>query len=173
MMNSCVFLDRDGVINVRPKGRYVLDVSEFQILPGILSVLELIRERNHSMVVVTNQSGVARGVMTMEKLKAINRCMEERLAEAGIELLDVFVCPSADDTCEDRKPNPGMLLKAAEKHQLNLSESWMVGDQEGDIMAGKRAGCRTILMAEDAVETMADHRVANTAELKDLLAKTL
>jgi D-sedoheptulose 7-phosphate isomerase len=141
-----VFLDRDGVLNravVRNgKPHPPSSVAELEVMPNAQGALERLREKGYKLLVVTNQPDVSRGVSSKESVDAIN----EKLA-SELDLDEIVVCYHADDDhCECRKPKPGMLLDAARRHQINLAESFMVGDRWRDVEAGQKAGCRTILI---------------------------
>ncbi|MBM4142750.1 MAG: HAD-IIIA family hydrolase [Lentisphaerae bacterium] len=171
-MRKCVFFDRDGIVNRSPgPDRYVKDWSEFELLPEFVDVLRVVRERGYDAVIATNQRGVARGMVSLEALHDIHRRLRARLArEHGLELLDVFFCPHEEGACDCRKPRPGMLTAAAARHGIDLGASWMVGDDERDVEAGRRAGCRTIRVAPAGVATAADFRADDLAALRALLA---
>jgi D-glycero-D-manno-heptose 1,7-bisphosphate phosphatase len=169
----CVFFDRDGIVNRRPVGRYVTRKDEFHLLPAFVEALEVVREKGYAAVVVTNQSGIERGHMTHETVREIHDHLDGMLRASGLALLDIVVCPSADDGHPDRKPNPGMLLRAAARHGIDLDRSWMVGDQERDVLAGKRAGCRTVLVEGPDESTEAEFRLRDVAELPAFLRQHL
>ena len=172
---KCVFFDRDGIVNrpPPPERRYVTHRDYFELIPEFVDVLRQVRARGYEAVVVTNQSGIARGRMTEADAHDIHRHLEELLAGHGLHLLDVVMCPSDDDRHPDRKPNPGMLLTAARRHAIDLPSSWMVGDQERDVEAGRRAGCRTILVEAGDRSTAAEFHVRGMKELADLLERVL
>ncbi|MBN1670672.1 MAG: HAD family hydrolase [Kiritimatiellae bacterium] len=176
-MNRCVFFDRDGVVNRSPgPGDYVRSWAEFHLLAGFVDALRVVRERGFVAVVVTNQRGVARGLMPMESVEDIHRRLRRTLRrEYDLDLLDILVCPHEKGTCACRKPQPGMLLEAARRHAIDLSGSWMVGDSERDIEAGRRAGCHTIFVGdvEAASSAAADFRVQDVDALAGLLAARL
>jgi histidinol-phosphate phosphatase family protein len=172
---KCVFLDRDGIVNAPPgEERYVRKAEDFVLQPAFPAVLREIAGAGFEAIVVTNQRGVALGLMTIEDVAGIHGRLADILREEhGLSLLDVMCCPHDRGECECRKPKPGMLLAAAARHGIDLSASWMVGDQERDIEAGRRAGCRTILVeAADAV-TAADYKVRDLTELAALLRRVL
>lgn len=174
MRKPCVFFDRDGIVNEPPTAaRYVRNVSEFRLNPEFLDVLRIVRGRGYEAVVVTNQKGVATGAMSRADVEAIHAEMRRQIEEAGLHLTDVIVCTAADDADPRRKPHPGMLLEAAERHQLDLCRSWMIGDNEKDIEAGRRAGCRSILVSSEERLSSADFRVRRLGELPDLLNRIL
>ena len=146
-----LFLDRDGVINRKmPEHQYVLRREQFEFLPGVFDALSLLEREGYEMYVVSNQAGVGKGSMTVEDLEGINAWMSEQLAAKGIHLRGIYYCPHrAEEHCSCRKPEPGMLLQAAKEHGIDLKDAIFVGDSPTDEEAGKRAGCRTILMESD------------------------
>lgn len=143
---KAVFLDRDGVINRKlPKGRYVTKWDELEILPGVPEAITLLNQAGYLVFIATNQRGVAKGLMSLDDLEAIHRRLSTELASRGATIAQVYYCPhDVSPPCRCRKPAPGMLLDAAVAHNLNLGDSWMIGDSSRDIEAGHQAGCRTI-----------------------------
>lgn len=148
MPKKAVFIDRDGVINRKmPEGDYVKSWEEFEFLPGIIEALRRLAEAGYAIFVVTNQRGISRGLMTEANLRDIHSRMEEELQRHGIILAGIYYCPHGyEDDCDCRKPKPGLLLRAAAEHGVDLSASVFIGDSEKDIEAGVAAGCRTILI---------------------------
>ncbi len=152
-MNRIVFIDRDGVIC---KEKHLLSKKEdLELLPQTEEAIKKLNEHNYRVVVVTNQPVVARGLCTEEEVIEINKHLEQLLLEKGAKLDRIYYCPHHPKgviakytiECECRKPKPGMLLQAKKDFGLEtLSESYMIGDQIGDILAGERAGCKTILV---------------------------
>lgn len=144
-MNRAVFLDRDGVLNravVRGGRPYPpASLAELEILPGVAQALEQLRERGFRLIGVTNQPDVARGTQTREVVEAINARL---IAELSLD--EIRVCYEDGDDAVCRKPNPGMLLEAAQQHSIDLPASYLVGDRWRDIEAGRRAGCRTVFI---------------------------
>lgn len=172
----CVFFDRDGIVNHPPDDamRYVLHEDQFHLLPGFIESLRLVLARGYKAVIVTNQSGVARGRMSDADLERIHAKLDRLLEAEGVAVHDILVCTSLDDTHTHRKPNPGMLLEAAERHHLDLARSWMIGDQEKDVQAGRRAGVhKTVKVKPLHTKTDADFRVDTMAELPSLLERVL
>ena len=165
-MKRAAFLDRDGVINRKPpEGKYVTCWEEMQFLPGVPEAIALLREAGYDVFVVTNQRGVAKGLLTLDELESIHQRMCQRLAAAGASITKVFYCPHEEQPpCTCRKPAPGMLLTAARDHELDLAFSWMIGDSEIDVEAGKNAGCKTVRIVKC---TESENRGA------DLVAKSL
>ncbi len=145
-----VFLDRDHTVIHDPG--YLSDPDAVKLLPGVERAIRSLAQAGYKIVVVTNQSGVARGLLSVETLDAIHTEMRRQLAAGGAHVDGVYYCPyHPDGTVEQyaveselRKPQPGMLLQAAEDLHIDLAGSWMVGDSPRDIEAGQRAGCRTV-----------------------------
>lgn len=154
---KAVFMDRDGTIN-----RYVgflRNIDEFELLPGVADAIKRINEYGYLAIVVTNQPVIARGEVTVSELTEIHNKMETLLGAEGAYLDAIYYCPHHPHKgyegevpelkvdCDCRKPKPGMLLKAAEDYNIDLSQSWMIGDGENDLKAGKTAGCKTALIS--------------------------
>lgn len=153
---KCIFLDRDGTINVF--GDFVRNSSSFRLAPTAAKAIKLINESEYLAICVTNQPVIARGETTFEELNNIHNKMEDELGKEGAYLNDIFFCPHHPDKgyegeikelkidCSCRKPKIGMLLKAKEFYNIDLSKSWMIGDTKQDIQTGINAGCKTILL---------------------------
>lgn len=165
-MKACVFFDRDGIVNRFPgDGKYVERMEDFHLQQEFFEALAVVQRKKYAAVIVTNQRGVALGRMSMDTVRELHDYVEKEAQKLGLALTDVYVCPHDDDDHPHRKPNPGMLLDAARKHNLDLSRSWMVGDSEKDVLAGQRAGCRTVLVAHSSKPTRADYCLSHMAEL--------
>ncbi|OGC04214.1 hypothetical protein A2276_06380 [candidate division WOR-1 bacterium RIFOXYA12_FULL_43_27] len=151
-MGKAVFLDKDGTIN-HDKG-YIDHPSKIDLLPGSSEAIRTFNEAGLKVVVITNQSGVARGYFNEGMLSAIDKSLQKKLLSENAFYDAIYYCPHHPEVgsypykqdCDCRKPNPGMLLKAAEEFNLNLDECFMVGDKLSDIEAGKNAGCKTVLV---------------------------
>lgn len=174
-LRPCVFFDRDGIVNESPgPGRYVTCWDEFHLIPAFVEALRVAHRHGYVGVLATNQRAVARGLMTLATLDAIHRRLADLLTrEHGISLLDIACCPHAEGACACRKPQPGLLLSMAAKHRLDLPASWMVGDAETDIEAGRRAGCRTVRIGPLTEPSLADARAAAMEALPALLETVL
>lgn len=143
---KAVFLDRDGTV-IEDVG-YPRDPEQVRLLPGAAEALERLRRAGFALVVVSNQSGIGRGLVTEEEAAAVHRRFVSALAERGIELAGAFYCPHAPaDGCSCRKPSPELLRRAADELHLDLECSFMVGDKDSDVEAGRRAGCAAVLIA--------------------------
>ncbi len=139
MPRRAVFLDRDGVIN--EDRAYVHRPEDFVLREGVPRALAEFQRQGFALVVITNQSGIARGYFTQRDFESLNCHMLATLATAGIQIAGVYCCPHGpEDGCPCRKPNPDMILRAAREHQLDLARSWLIGDKSSDIEAARRAG---------------------------------
>ncbi len=174
-LRPAVFFDRDGIVNRPPHpARYVNRAEDFHLLPEFVAALRVALARGYEAVIVTNQKGVGRGLMTQAALDEIHDRLVAELAAEGLSLRDIVFCTAVDDANPRRKPNPGMLLEAAQKHGLDLGRSWMIGDSETDILAGQRAGCAvTVRVSPPGEPTAADHRLPDMAALAAWLATRL
>lgn len=145
-MNKALFLDRDGVINVEKN--YVHKIEDFEFIDGIFELTKYFQDNGYLIIVITNQAGIGRGYYTDEDFHKLNDWMIDQFKQKGILITEVYYCPfhpthgigEYKKDSFDRKPNPGMILKAARKYNINLSESILIGDKEGDILAGNNAG---------------------------------
>ena len=135
-MTKALFLDRDGTINV--DYGYVYEPERFVFIDGVFDFCRMAQEKDYLIIVVTNQSGIERGYFAEADFAAITKYMVDKFAEAGVAITDVFHCPSLEGP--DRKPEPGMFLKAKEKYDIDMVASISVGDTERDVIAGQRAG---------------------------------
>lgn len=149
-MKKAAFLDRDGVINRKmPEGQYVTRWQEIEFLPEVPEAISLLVKAGFCVLVVTNQRCVAKGLLTASELEGIHTRMCQELAAQGASITDVYYCPhESKPPCSCRKPAPGLLLKAAQEHTIDLQGSWMIGDSAIDVEAGRKAGCKTILIMD-------------------------
>ena len=147
---KAVFLDRDNTVIADME--FSTDRAGLRPLPGALKALRRLQEAGYLLIVATNQSGVARGRFSEESLRGFHEHFLRRFERSGVRLAGIYYCPHyAEGTvaeysvaCDCRKPQPGLLLRAAREHGVDLEQSWMVGDRPADIGAGRAAGCRTI-----------------------------
>ena len=145
-MNKAAFLDRDGVIN-RDCG-YVYRLQDLELLPGVVEGLQTLQRAGYLLVVVTNQSGIARGLYSESDYDQFTRALRSRLQEHGVELSAVYHCPHLPDApvlqyrmqCDCRKPRPGMLRQAMKDMNIDPQRSFLVGDKPSDVQAGHAAG---------------------------------
>lgn len=152
-LNRAVFLDRDGTINV-DKG-FVHSIDDFEFIPGVPQAIKLLKNAGFLVIVVTNQSGVARGYYPLDAVHRLHQYLSDQLAEFGTGVDGYYICPhhlqgkeyDYARACSCRKPFPGMILHAAEDFAIDLTCSYMIGDKQSDVQAGLAAGCRPMLLA--------------------------
>lgn len=163
---KAIFLDRDGTINHYVG--FLRNIDEFELLPGAAEAVALINASGYLAVVITNQPVIARGEVSEEELRQIHNKMETLLGLEGAYLDGIYVCPHHPDqgfagerpelkiVCECRKPKPGLLLQAASDLNIDLASSWMIGDSESDLLAGRAAGCKVALLTREPQNMKAD-----------------
>jgi histidinol-phosphate phosphatase family protein len=176
-LRPAVFLDRDGTL-IEEKN-YLARPEQVRVLPGVPEALVMLRSAGFACVVVTNQSGVGRGLFTEQDLHTVNEEMVRQLRQAGATIDGLYYCCIAprikDKTIIEhthRKPGPGMLLQAVHELGLDLSRSWMVGDSASDILAGRHAGCRANILLRTGHDILSSLACLgdNDVVLDDLLA---
>ena len=174
---KAVFLDRDGVIN-RDRDDYVKNVRELKIFPQSPTAIARLTDAGWPVFVVSNQQGIAKGLISEEDLQEMQAEITRQVSAAGGSITAFYYCKHLDaENCGCRKPQPGLLLQAARENDIELAESIMIGDSERDIAAGKRAGCKTILVLtgkltrEDAgdLEFVPDYIAEDLAEAADYI----
>ena len=144
-LNWAVFLDRDGTIIYEKN--YLSNVTDLALLPHAAAAIKSLNSLSVPVIIITNQSGLSRGYFSLQTLTDIHDALGQHLQNHGAHFDDIYYCPHhPDDGCSCRKPATGMLEQSAKDYNLDLSSSFMIGDQLSDIEAGKRAGCRTILV---------------------------
>jgi D-glycero-D-manno-heptose 1,7-bisphosphate phosphatase len=152
-LKSAVFLDRDGVLNQDPP-HYAHRLDQLELIPRSADAVRILKQNNFTLIVVSNQSGIARGYYTENDADVFNNALIMKLREAGGDIEGVYYCPHHPDaiiekykiTCDCRKPRAGMILRAAQEHNIDLSTSYFIGDKISDMEAGKAAGCHPILV---------------------------
>ena len=147
MTIKTIFLDRDGVIN--KEIGYLYKIEEFDFINGIFEACQYFHQLGYQIIIVTNQSGISRGYYTEIDFQNTTNWMLTQFKKNGVSILDVFHCPHLpESTCNCRKPNPGMLIDAKSKHNINMEESWMIGDSERDITAANSAGIKNTILVK-------------------------
>jgi histidinol-phosphate phosphatase family protein len=145
MTKKAVFLDRDGTIN--EEVNYLSKKEQVEILPKVPEAIKLLNENDFLVIIISNQSGVARGYFTTDTLNEINDHLIGELSEKGAEIDGLFICPHHPDSdCDCRKPRTGLLKNAALKFNIDLLSSYIIGDKYTDLKTGFNAGCKTILV---------------------------
>ena len=153
MTNRAVFLDRDGTM--AKDVHYCRCPEDFKLFPNTAKAIKLLSEHGFKVIVITNQSGIARGYFTEEALAQIHEKMKTELAKEGAWIDGIYYCPHhPDDNCNCRKPKPKLVLQAAKEHDIDLKHSFVVGDLSLDIDLGKAVGCKTILLLDSPQEDM-------------------
>jgi D-glycero-D-manno-heptose 1,7-bisphosphate phosphatase len=143
-LSRAVFLDRDGVLT-KERADYVKNPDELEILPGLEAPLREIQKRGFRIVIVTNQSVIGRGLTSHYEMSRIHEKLRLELERFGCSIDGIYYCPHRpEEGCDCRKPEPGLILKAAKDLGIDIASSWMIGDKEFDLEAAKRAGCRGI-----------------------------
>lgn len=175
-IRKAVFLDRDGTIVVHEP--YLSSPDQLKLLPNVAQGIRLFRECGYLIIIVTNQSGVARGFFDEERLTLIHQKLITTLEDEGAMIDDLYYCPHHMEgtidrykvDCNCRKPKPGMLLDAARQHHIDLTQSLMIGDSETDMLAGKNAGCECVLIRNNRMDERTTAPMIGTDYIvKDLL----
>jgi D-glycero-D-manno-heptose 1,7-bisphosphate phosphatase len=146
MSIKTIFLDRDGVINKEID--YLINISDFQFITGVFDTCKYFNYLGYKIIIVTNQSGISRGYYTENDFDILTSWMITQFEKNGVEILDVLFCPhSSNENCLCRKPMPGMFLKAKNMYEIDMVNSWLIGDKESDIIAANNSGIiNTILV---------------------------
>ena len=142
-----VFLDRDGVIN-KERSDYIKSISELEIFPNVAKNIELLKNAGFLVVIITNQSAINRGIISIEKLSSIHKLLSDRLEiEFKTRIDGIYFCPhTPEENCQCRKPKPGLLLQAAKELNIDLEKSVMIGDSQKDVDAARAVKCKSILL---------------------------
>ena len=181
-MNKAIFLDRDGTI-IRHVD-FLNKASQIRLLRGVARAIVSFKKLGFLVIIVTNQPIIAKGFCTFDDIDKVHEKMNKLLAQNGAKIDAVYICPHHPERgfkgeiselkieCNCRKPKPGLLLQAMKEHNISANESWMIGDKESDIIAGKNAGCRTILLTSEkriSFEIMPHKILSNLAEAVDYI----
>lgn len=173
--NKAILFDRDGVVNIRPISGYVRKPDEFVILEDFVSFFKMIKKNDYLAILITNQQGVGKKIMSLQDMKQIHNVLQqEMIYRTGYEFDDIFYCTELKESNSyRRKPNPGMIIEALEKHSIDKSRSFMIGDSKTDVIAGKKAGVKTVLLSPEYLKEKhgADYVYKNFYELIEDFAK--
>ena len=151
MTIKTIFLDRDGVIN--KEINYLHKIEDFEFINGVFEACQYLESLNYKIIITTNQSGISRGYYTESDFQKITKWMLSQFNNNNIDILDVIHCPHLpSDFCDCRKPKPGMLLSAKTKHNIDMENSWMIGDKENDIQAANNAGIINTILVKSGHE---------------------
>ena len=144
MGHKAIFLDRDGVINEERKD-YVKNIDEFKLIKNSLNAIKFLKEKNFLVIIITNQSAINRGLLSIERLNEIHESLINKLGELNSSLDGIYFCPhKPEENCLCRKPKPGLILKAIEEFKIDPKSSWMIGDNDSDVIAANSSGCKGI-----------------------------
>lgn len=174
-MRKALFLDRDGVINVEKE--YLYKISDFEFVDGIIDLVKYFQSLGYLIIVVTNQSGIARGYYTIDQFLELTEWMKKEFSKYGAHIDAVYYCPHHPDIsgiCVCRKPKPGMLLQAAREFDIDLENSIMIGDKERDVEAGLNAGLHVTYLFDEsktATNSKATKIVSDFREIIDAHSK--
>ena len=147
MTIKSIFLDRDGVIN--KEINYLHKIKDFEFIPGVFDACIYLNNLGYKIIIITNQSGIARGYFKESDYQVLTQWMVNQFNKNNIDILDVFHCPHGQDSpCKCRKPKPGMLIEAKIKHNIIMEDSWMIGDKENDIKAAINAGISNTILVK-------------------------
>ena len=151
MATKTIFLDRDGVIN--KEKNYLYKIESFEFINGVFYSCQYLEGLNYKIIITTNQSVISRGYYTESDFQKLTKWMLGQFNNNNIDILDVIHCPHLpSDFCDCRKPKPGMLLSAKTKHNIDMENSWMIGDKENDIQAAHNAGIRNTILVNSGHE---------------------
>jgi heptosyltransferase-2 len=167
-----IFLDRDGTLN--PDPGYITSPDQFELFPGVSEALARLKRAGARLIVITNQSGVARGFLSRDELDAVHMKLKRLLDGAGVSLDAIYFCPHhPDDGCECRKPNRGMIDQAVQEWGVDLDRSYLIGDHIRDVELAKRVGGRSILVTTGAVSSQEAERLKASGAAPDWIASSL
>ena len=173
MAIKTIFLDRDGVIN--EEVNYLYQIENFKFIDGVFEACLHFQRLDYKIIVVSNQSGIARGYYSEKDYKRLTSWMLDQFCQKNISVLDTFYCPHGPDSkCFCRKPKPGMFIDARHKHNIRMDESWMIGDKETDITAAKNAGIRNTILVRsghinDELNSNAKYVIDSVKESIDMI----
>lgn len=155
-----LFLDRDGVINVRIIDGYVTNIEEFEFMQGVVEAFKIFKEKFQRIIIVTNQQGVGKGIMSNEDVETVHRHMVKEIEVHGGKIDKVYYCPQLKSVPDNyRKPSPKMAFFAKDDFpEIDLSKSIMIGDMNSDIEFGKNAGMKTVFVGDNELKQIPDDR---------------
>lgn len=172
-MSGAFFIDKDGTLVDNSSYPPIIpcdEIMEEEVLEG----LRYVKSKGYKIIIISNQPWVAKGKMAMEEVENIFRSLLEKLMKNGVEIDDYFYCPhQSSDNCDCKKPKPKLLIDAAKKHNIDLSQSFMVGDMDADVLLGKNAGIKSVLVktghGKEYLDIGADYVLDNVNALRELV----
>ena len=175
MPQKAIFLDRDGVIN--KELNYLFKIEDFEFIHGVFETCKYIISLDYQIIIITNQSGISRGYFAEKDYRILTNWMKSQFKKNGIRILDVIHCPHLpEENCQCRKPKPGMLLEAKNKYNINMQDSWMIGDSERDINAANLAGIKNTILVRsghkiDGKNSNAKHLLDSISQANQIILK--
>lgn len=172
-MQKAVFLDRDGVVNVEKE--YTYEIEDFEFMDSLFDSLKYLQKLGYKLFIITNQSGIARGYYTIEDYKKLTNWMLDKLSENGIVISQVEFCPHGpEDNCSCRKPKTGMIDNILSKHEIDLENSWLIGDKSSDIKCAKNANIKNTVQVKsghhfDEKDSLADFVCDSIKDIKTII----
>lgn len=146
MKSPALFIDRDGTIIKQIDGHYISSIEQIELIENIFPAILMLQNEGYLIIIVTNQAGINKGILSNEQVDEINQHIIQLLKKQGIDISAVYVCPhKPDEQCKCRKPQPGLLLKAAKEYNIDLENSIMIGDTDKDTEAGLNAGLKKVI----------------------------
>ena len=172
-LKKVVFLDRDGTIN-RDSAGYIKSRSEFEFIPGSIDAIRKLTANGFTIIVITNQSALARKYITTAELTAMHSMMCQAVASAGGQITDIFYCPHMPhEGCDCRKPAAGLIFKAREKYNIEMADAVMVGDSAKDIDCGRNAGCGWTVLVKSGKDPDVEKELNKNRHAADFVARSL
>jgi len=173
LLKKVVFLDRDGTIN-RDSADYIKSRSEFEFIPGSIAAIGELTAHGFTVIVITNQSAIARKLVSPTELDAMHAMMCEAVASGGGKITDVFFCPHMpDEGCECRKPAPGLIHQARQKYDFDLADAVMVGDSLKDVVCGRNAGCGLAVLVKSGTDPDVEKKLKESSFAADRVVQNL
>ena len=167
-----IFLDRDGTINDNKEG-YAHKTEEFEFLPGVIEGLKKLSRTDYFLIIITNQSGIGRGMYRHDDFQKLSKWLLSKLKKDGIKISKIYHCPhQPNDNCDCRKPGIGLFLRAVQDFGISLNKSWLVGDSDSDVIAGREANIKTIKIGkkmDNALELEPNYYAKNFKETVDII----
>lgn len=172
-MQKAIFLDRDGVINIEKN--YLYKIEDFEFVNGVFDTLQYLQSLEYKLFIITNQSGIGRGYYTLNDFNLLTKWMEEKFSNFDIKISQVELCPHAPDAgCNCRKPKTGMIENILKNHNIDLENSWLIGDKSSDIKCANNAKIKNTIQVKsghdfDEKESISDYVCLSINEVKDII----
>jgi len=162
--NKAIFLDRDGVIN-KERSDYVKSLNEFEIFSNVIHCIKMLKEAGYLIIIITNQSAINRGLMTHNDLQGIHDYLQRKLEQNDALIDSIYYCPHRpDEKCDCRKPKPSLLLKAISEYDIDPMKSWMIGNNDSDMIAASTVNCKGIKINKNFTLDDAVQKILNLSK---------